>query len=375
MKKILVVDDEPDAIKMLDLTLSVEGYAVVTASDGEEAIRQAVNERPDVIVLDVMMPKMDGFEVSRRLRRMPEVAHIPIIFLSARTQVEAKVEGLRAGGHAYVTKPVAPQELVARIGALLGSYVESVGYVAALFGSEGGVGTTTIAVNLALSLRLQTRASVVLVDGHEEGGDVGVFLNLPPVHHVGELTAFIDQLDEEVFRSALAVHSSGVRVLLAPPDPSVVSPIAPSTWERILGALRRTVDAIIFDGPPLRSVDWMPVIDLADEVFLICTPEITAIRRLKSAYGLARSRGQLSNVHVLLNRYTEQSGFSTSAIDRAVGVPIRARIEDVGQANTYAINRGEPLLLSDNRSPVTRAIFALAREIARQQPVLVSGRR
>ena len=88
MKKILIVDDEPDALKMVTLTLQAEGYQVVTGSDGEEALRLAQAEHPDLIMLDVMMPKLNGYEVARRLRRLPEFSQVPILFLSARGQVE-----------------------------------------------------------------------------------------------------------------------------------------------------------------------------------------------------------------------------------------------------------------------------------------------
>jgi pilus assembly protein CpaE len=369
MKKILVVDDEPDALRMVKLTLSSEGYEVVTGSDGEEAIRIATLERPDLILLDVMMPGINGYEVTRRLRRVPELAQVPILFLSARGQVEDKVEGLRAGGNDYVTKPADPVELVARVGALLGSYTEAPGYVAALFGSKGGVGTTTLAVNLALCLRQQSEATVVLVDGHNEGGDVGVFLNTPISHHAGELMAVIDQLDKDVFQSALASHSSGLRMLLAPSDASSATAILPTHWERMLHELRRIASYIIFDGPPLQSASWAPVLDEANDVFLITTPDITAMRRLRSAYAIAgASSGATDNRNVVLNRFTEQSGFSVSAINRALAVPVRLRIEDIGPVSSYALNRGEPLVLSDRRSPLTRALTGLAREILQHAP-------
>jgi len=373
VKKILVVDDEPDAVKMLKLTLTLEGYEVVTAANGQAAIQQAAQERPDLVILDVMMPEMDGYELSRQLRRMVDFAQVPIVFLSARTEVVDKVEGLRAGANDYITKPVSPQELAARVGALLGTYAEPEGYLAALFGSKAGVGTTTLAVNLALALRQQSQAQVVLVDGHSEGGDVGVFLHILPSHHAGELIAVLDQLDPEVFKSALAEHPSGLRVLLAPPDTSVSPPISPSNWEQILIALRRSADFVIFDGPPLRSATWTPILDLADDVFLITTPEITAMKRLSSAHSLAQSRRRgLANVYILLNRYTEQSGFSLGAITRALGTPIHVHIDDVGPLNTYAINHGEPLVLSDKRGAVTRAVSSLAREILQGQASVAS---
>lgn len=367
MKKILIVDDEPDALKMVTLTLQAEGYQVVTGSDGEEALRLAQAEHPDLIMLDVMMPKLNGYEVARRLRRLPEFSQVPILFLSARGQVEDKVEGLRVGGNDYVTKPAAPQELAARVGVLLGTFSQSAGYVVALFGGKGGVGTTTLSVNLALALQEQTHETVILVDGHDEGGDVGIFLNIPTSHHVGELMVLIDQLDKEIFHSVLAQHSSGLKILLAPPDTSTTPAILPSHWEKILDELRRLANYVVFDGPLLHSVSWAPVLGVADDVFLITTPEIPAMRRMATAYNLARARSKnASNVYALLNRYTEQSGFSTSAIGRALEFPISTRIDDVGPLSTYAINHGEPVLLTDRRCSIARATTSLAREIVQR---------
>jgi len=369
MKRILVVDDEPDALKMVSLTLTPEGYQVITASDGEEALRLAASERPDLILLDVMMPNMDGFEVARRLRRTPDFAQVPILFLSARGQVADKVEGLTVGGNDYLTKPAAPQELVARVGVLLGTFTErKMGHVIALFGSKAGIGTSTISVNLALALQSRSSDMVVLVDGHDEGGDIGVFLNMPHTHHAGELAARIDLLDQDVFQNALLRHASGLRVLLAPPETSLASSISPSAWEHIVEELRRISGVVVFDGPPLHSATWAPMLGLADEVFLITTPEITAMRRLTAAQELARSRVRIpDNVRVILNRYNEGSGFSVAAISRALGVSIHVTIEDVGPINTFAVNHGQPLFLSDKRNPLTRTISNLAREIVQRK--------
>ena len=351
---------------MLSLTLRVEGYDVITATNGEDALRMTVSERPDLVMLDVMMPNLDGLEVARRLRSMPEYVRLPILFLSARGQVVDKVEGFAAGANDYVIKPANPRELLARIASLVGTF-ETAGHLVTVFGSKAGVGSTTVSVNLALALQDQLHASVVLVDGHDAGGDVGVFVNLPHTHHVGELAARPDSLDTDLYESVLLKHPSGLRVLLAPPDAVSTPPIHPSTWERILYGLRQMVSYVVFDGPPLHSAAWAPVLDMANDILLVTTPEITAMRRLTHAHELARSRAKTtSDVHVLLNRYTEGSGFSLPAISRALGVPIHVTIEDVGPISTFAINHGKPLYVSDRRSPMTRAVSGLAREIGQR---------
>jgi pilus assembly protein CpaE len=128
--------------------------------------------------------------------------------------------------------------------------------------------------------------------------------------------------------------------------------------------LRHLCSILVFDAPPLRSDSWAPILGLADEVLLITTPEITAMKRLTAAQEVARARaGKPDHVRVILNRYSEGSGFSVAAISRALGVPIQVVIEDVGPINTYAINHGQPLVSSDRRSAMTRTVIGLAREI------------
>ena len=116
MATVLIVDDDRKIIDMLRRTLAYEGYHVVTASDGNEALAQADLQRPDVIVLDWMMPGLDGIEVARRLR---EADGTPILMLTARDTIEDRVEGLDGGADDYLVKPFAPEELLARLRALL----------------------------------------------------------------------------------------------------------------------------------------------------------------------------------------------------------------------------------------------------------------
>ncbi|MDI6857075.1 MAG: response regulator transcription factor [Dehalococcoidia bacterium] len=116
MKTILVVDDEPTLAATVKYNLEREGYRAITAADGESALALARDSRPDLIVLDVMLPAMDGFEVCRRLRRD---SRVPILMLTAKTEEVDKVVGLEIGADDYVTKPFSMRELLARVRALL----------------------------------------------------------------------------------------------------------------------------------------------------------------------------------------------------------------------------------------------------------------
>jgi two-component system KDP operon response regulator KdpE len=113
---ILVVDDEPPIVRLVRAKLTADGYAVITASGGEEALRILDDERPDLIVLDLMMPGMDGFETLRRVR---QASQTPVIMLTARASDADKLKGLQTGADDYMTKPFNPDELAARVAAVL----------------------------------------------------------------------------------------------------------------------------------------------------------------------------------------------------------------------------------------------------------------
>ena len=113
---VLIVDDVPDNLSVLHDALDESGYTVLVATNGEAALQRALQALPDIVLLDAMMPGMDGFEVAKRLKAMPETAHIPIVFMTGLTETEYLVAALDAGGVDYVTKPIKPKEVMARMG-------------------------------------------------------------------------------------------------------------------------------------------------------------------------------------------------------------------------------------------------------------------
>ena len=118
-KKVLVIEDDPSALRFIEYTLGQEGYQVLTATDGTRGIRKAQSEEPDLIILDVMLPGLDGFEICCRLREDPKTAGLPILMLSAKAQEIDKMTGLKVGADDYLAKPADPSEVVDRIKKLL----------------------------------------------------------------------------------------------------------------------------------------------------------------------------------------------------------------------------------------------------------------
>jgi len=118
-KKILIIEDDPSISRLVDYSLRHEGYEVITAANGLEGIRKAHNEAPDLIILDVMLPGMDGFEICHRLRSEPDTAQLLILMFSAKAQEIDKNTGLKVGADDYLPKPAAPAEIVSRVAKLL----------------------------------------------------------------------------------------------------------------------------------------------------------------------------------------------------------------------------------------------------------------
>lgn len=174
--KILVVDDDPGLRDVVRLALERGGYAVITAADGQAAVMHAARETPDLIVLDIGMPEMDGFETCRRIRGRSDV---PILFLSARDDEVDRIVGLELGADDYVTKPFSPRELVARVRAILkraagGSaprmwtqgrlHLDAVAHVCRVAGAEVALTATEFQILSRLMAdagRLTTRAEVI----------------------------------------------------------------------------------------------------------------------------------------------------------------------------------------------------------------------
>ena len=120
MKRILAVDDEPHILKLVCFSLKAKGFEVLEATDGLSAIEVAEVEQPDLILMDVMMPACDGYEACRRLKENPKTKHIPVVMLTAKTQVTEQKTGLDAGALDYICKPFTPKDLVAQVNAFLG---------------------------------------------------------------------------------------------------------------------------------------------------------------------------------------------------------------------------------------------------------------
>jgi two-component system alkaline phosphatase synthesis response regulator PhoP/two-component system response regulator VicR len=119
-RRVLAVDDEQAIVRLIEVSMSRHGYDVITASDGRQALEKAAAERPDIILMDVMMPYVDGFEAIRLLKASESTRDIPVVLLTAKRHDADMLQAIEAGARSYLTKPFAPTELVALVNKILG---------------------------------------------------------------------------------------------------------------------------------------------------------------------------------------------------------------------------------------------------------------
>lgn len=220
--KILLAEDEPTMRRLMGMLLGRQGHQVIEAENGAPVVDLIIQHQPDLILLDIMMPVVDGFETLRRIRATPGIDDIPVIFLSAKSQIDDRVEGLRMGADDYLIKPADPKELMARIDSvMLRSRREArrrKGKVFGLVGAKGGVGVTTATVNLALYFH-QMSKSVLLGDMHLAFGMVADRLGIDPPQTTANLALLpAESVDSNALQKILFRHSSGLAVMASPSD-------------------------------------------------------------------------------------------------------------------------------------------------------------
>jgi CheY-like chemotaxis protein/MinD-like ATPase involved in chromosome partitioning or flagellar assembly len=254
-EKILVVDDDVDSLKLIGLTLQRQGFEISAASTGKQALEKARSELPDLVILDVMMPDMDGVEVCRRLRAESSTKAISVIMFTAKAMVDDKVAGFEAGADDYLTKPTHPAELVSRVKALLARRAaalgtpreQSSGIVYGFLGAKGGVGLTTLAMNVAAGLT--GRGTTSLVDFRLGQGSLGLMLGQARSSGVANiLNKQVAEINAKAIESEMVVHNSGVRLLLSSARPKEANLNAsPEAVSQVVKTLRGMTKNVVVD--------------------------------------------------------------------------------------------------------------------------------
>lgn len=385
--RVLIVDDFAETRENIRKLLQFESDIVVVgaARSGQEAIEIAAETKPDIVIMDINMEDMDGITATEAI--LSEVPFTQVIILSVQSEQDYMRRAMMAGARDFMVKPPSSEELIATIRRLsvfahekrkeferpaapvaaelppgAAGFAPShrpSGKVLAFYSPKGGVGCTTVATNIALGLDTE-ETPTVLVDGNLQFGDVSVFLNLQSKYSINDLTARMDEIDPEILEDVLLLHENGLRVLAAPPRPEMADEVSADQIRTIIQFLRRHFAYVIVDTASTMDDTTLAILDTADLLVALCTPDIPAIKDARHLFDLLHIlEFPTDNVCFVLNKMDRKGGISAEAVGENLKREVEAIIPLDERTVTASINKGIPLILSDRSSPQSRAIMQL----------------
>jgi len=379
--KILIVDDDIDSLKLIGLMLQRHGYEVVAANAGNQAITKASSEHPNLIILDVMMPDMDGYEVCRRLRANPETKTIPIIMFTAKTLVDDKVAGFEAGADDYLTKPTHPAELASRVKTILARNASqkrpepSKGVAIGVVGAKGGVGATTVALNLGAAYTL-SGDNPILTDFRLGSGSMGLMLGMGNSHGMANvLSKPNNEIRPAYIEGELAIHQSGLRALLA----------SPRTKE---AQLNYTIEAALALIRSVRTMGRPAIFDLGsnlnantnrlqremDQIALVVEPNPVALTMAREMLNDLEPNSGSGRVHIVVVSRT-QSNVQTPwhEVEHILGQELRAIISAAHDQLFQASKSAVPMVLYQPNAVISGQFVKLAEDLGARVRTTAGG--
>jgi pilus assembly protein CpaE len=376
-EKILIADDEMDTISYLRLALASTQSEIIAAVNGTEALSLAMSERPDLIILDLMMPDIDGFEVARRLKSNPLTAHIPILMFTARTRISDKIAGFNAGADIFITKPVRTVELQAHVKSILAQrqiQVQPVAlntpkYIVGVIGVKGGIGVSTLALNLAIALKDQTNENIAAVEMRPGAGIWRLELNLPGTNGTSDLLRMDPAaITPATIFSNLSKTSFGITLLLASSEPEDCELLS-NTIQRdaILHQLPHLANFLVLDIGTYVMPGFESLIDECDELVLVAEPQSISIKLAQKTLSYLTSKGfgseKLVSV-VTCNRSRTDMTVPLSQIEKELGQAPLIGFIPAGEQAVMAARNNLPMLAFQPDSMISTQFVQLAKIIA-----------
>ncbi len=384
-EKILIIDDDLDTLRLVGLMLQKQGYQIAAAGAGQQGLDLAFSDTPDLILLDVMMPQMDGYEVARRLRANGKTSGVPILMFSAKSQLDDKVTGFEAGADDYLTKPTHPTELQAHVKALLarsnkgktgslaaGAAFGQPAYLIGVTAARGGLGVTTVALNLAATLRKKTNSDVILAEFRPGQGTLVADLRLARENGLSELLNMpYTDITGQLVRDRLAQHSSNIEFLVASPQPRdgvLVNNI--QQFEVILSRLNFMARFVIVDlgvGITTMSQKLFPRLS---EIVVVTEPFENSLRHsralLDDLVGLSVDKQRL---RVAVNyRLRSEAQLSVPQVQERIKYPIEVTFTPAPELLLQAVRMQTAAVLVQMDSLTVQQYLTLAGKIEARAP-------
>lgn len=375
---ILAVEDSDITLFKLKAILVRLGYTVTTYNNPVQALEwlKTSGMKPDLVMTDVMMPEMDGFDFVRGVRGIPALTNVPIIMLTAVTDVEARVNGLKAGADDYLSKSVTPTELELRVKALLArnqveeaTFAQSVARTITVFSQRGGVGTTSLAINLSISLAQLWGIEVCLWDLALGGGHCATMMNLKPKKSLAELHGLMaESIDEELLEKYLVKHTAGVYLMPSPSSVSEAELVTGRMVDQVLPFLQGRSSYLVVDAGNHLNEPVMNILERSDVILLTLAPDIASVQSCSDALNVFEQLGyDLHKVYLVINNIFPARLLPVKQIVSVLKNRPYHEIPYDSNGFVRGINTGEPLVVTAPKSEAGLAIISLAYRLSYKQ--------
>lgn len=378
-EKILIIDDDLDTLRLVGLMLQKQGYQIMAANNGKQGLEKIEDEIPDLVLLDVMMPEMDGYEVARRLRARPETANVPILMFTAKSQLDDKVEGFEAGVDDYLTKPTHPTELHAHVKALLSRAVKGTksavrltpqgAFSIGVLGARGGLGVSSVALNLGSTLKSLSGEETIVAEMISGAGTMGRDLSFTDIDAFANLLN--GEVTEDLLKETLKKHESGLRFLLASEQPkdALLNNKFHQEIEAVFTQLRKLSSFLVADfgtGLPTLSQKLLPQCHLVVVLAEALSNSIAQTKLLIE--DLVELGIEKEKILVILNKRTRSDLLlSPNQVQKEVGHPISVAFTPAPELFSQAIRMDTTAVLHQPESMTAQQFKKLAGIITKKK--------
>jgi pilus assembly protein CpaE len=359
--RVLLIDDEQFYFKLIRKTLTEAEYNLEYAKSGSEGLAKIPSFEPDMLIVDLKLPEMDGFEILERLRRDPKYSHMPVIVITAKDELSEKLKAFELGADDYLVKPFQPEELVARMGILarrgkamkmvrdMEIVNKSTATVITVHSLRGGVGCSSIVVNLGLAFYKLWGQQTLLIDGVLTAGQVALMLDGKPGATWENLVGIDpDNFDDAVVSEMMVPHKSGIRYIASPRYPIAADTFTNDTLHQLMEKIKAHNEFVIVDISHDFSDMAIQMLSMSSLILLVMAPEMASLRTTLSALEIYDRLGiPLEKVKIVLNNNSSSPAIKQAQLEKVLKRSIDFVLPfEAGEVNR-ALNFGQPFILNN----------------------------
>lgn len=384
--RIILIDDDIFYFKALTKPLKEAGYELLYAKTGNEGLSSITSQNPDILIVDLKLPDISGFDILERLRRDPQFNHIPVVVITAEAQLSDKLKAFELGADDYLIKPFQAEELVARLKIIaqrgkamkivqqLEAQSDEITTTVAVHSLRGGTGSSSLAVNLALAFYQLWNKRTLLIDGVLTAGQVAIMLDAKPRVTWGNYAnATLDDVDDEMVADLICEHASGISYVASPVFPIATDTFTNDFCKLVLEKFKKRSDFIVMDLAHDFSDMTIQMLNLADSILLVLGPDVSSLRAATSTVDTYDKLGfHPEKIKIVLNMNLNNSGIKQSQLEKALGRPIDFVIPYEPVEVIRALNFGAPFILENHDLPISVQLeniaYLLSNELQKNLP-------